>query len=250
MLLHAPQYLHHLHCFHCLLNIYMVSWSFKFWMLFLVGIHFVRWISGHCLCHVYVLRVLKFWMFFSLVSITSTWCMCLSSFGYFSLWYPFCDKHHPPLGVRVCQCKVCCWVGRCVRARSPQGDTKGNIWAQNQHFAIGTVSPNGKTPILLFGLWKEFWGEIFDDVKDLFPVKRKHGPCFGPYILPAKLFAINISFWRNTNFSVLSTTKTSFLTLNSNLWRSLDFLEEAFQISKSNFAILLIPWYKGKAESI
>ena len=145
----------------------------------------------------------KFWIFFPLVSI---------------LWEAW-----PPLGVRVCQCKVCCWVGRCVRARSPQGDTKGNIWAQNQHFAIGTVSPNGKTPILLFGLWKEFWGEIFDDVKDLFPVKRKHGPCFGPYILPAKLFAINISFWRNTNFSVLSTTKTSFLTLNSNLWRSLDF---------------------------
>ena len=92
----ALLYQHHLHCFRCLLDIYIYIrflWGmFSFWNF--IGIHFLR-------------------QFHTIISFTST----------------------------SQSISVCCWEIVCVSGQlPPQGHTKGNIGAPNQHFAIGEHS--------------------------------------------------------------------------------------------------------------
>ena len=80
---------------------------------------------------------------------------------------------------------ACLRVVRCIRPTRPTGDTKANIWAWNQHFAIGTIRQMARAPILPVWLWKE---------RKYFTMYRIYFMrMFARYILPAENSAINFT---------------------------------------------------------
>ena len=69
---------------------------------------------------------------------------------------------------------ACLRVVRCIRPTRPVGDTKANIWAWNQHFAIGTIRQMARAPILPVWLWKE---RKYFTMYRIYFLRGKHGGC-------------------------------------------------------------------------
>ena len=69
---------------------------------------------------------------------------------------------------------ACLRVVRCIRPTRPMGDTKANIWAWNQHFAIGTIRQMARAPILPVWLWKE---RKYFTMYRIYFLRGRHGGC-------------------------------------------------------------------------
>ena len=115
-----------------------------------------------------------------------------SGFRFF-YWYPFCDKHHLHLVTHVYQCKCVVGLEGVSGLGLPWETQREHLSPKSAFCHWNSLTKWENTNFAGLSVKKsEDLGKIFDDVKDLFP-EEKTRPMLAPHILPAKLFAINIS---------------------------------------------------------